>query len=114
MMVGLLAGQKESQLRAFSCIQTVVNNPKWFTSLHPANLDIATANGKANLTILGGGRVSFTLQNDKGDICELELSEVAFAPDRYIHIRTIAFIVSALRAFLLAFVPSSLPFGTYP
>ena len=59
----------------------IVNNAKWFTSFYPINMNIGTAKGEANLTILGGGRVSLSLRNDDGDTCELEISEVVFAPD---------------------------------
>lgn len=59
----------------------IANSIKWFQSVHAINMDVDTADEKTSLHIVGGGRVSLLLKNIDGDVCELELSEVAFAPD---------------------------------
>ena len=59
----------------------VVNDMRWFTDFVPMNMNIGTANDATSMRIRGGGTVAIQLVDLEGDICEVTLSDVAYAPD---------------------------------
>ena len=68
----------------------LANNLKWFSSVHAIQMDLGTVSSQASLDIVGGGCVSLHLKNSNGDVSELELSDVAFAPNSRLNILSLS------------------------